>query len=67
MEKCYDFFKCKKTECVIQTNNHLVCWDVDEALCDSYNSDLDLLQKLFESKKEYCELCLYYQEHNNEE
>ena len=66
MEKCYEFFKCKKTECIVHKNN-MNCWDVEGTLCDAHNNDLKLLQKLFENKKEYCKLCLYYQAYENKE
>jgi hypothetical protein len=66
METCYDYFDCTKTECTIQKNKKLKCWEVEDTLCDTHNNDLKLLQKLFESKKEYCELCFYYQTYNKE-
>ena len=64
MEKCYEFFKCEKTECIVHKNNNLNCWEVENTLCASHNNDLNLLHKLFESKKDYCKFCFYYQDCN---
>lgn len=62
MEKCFEYFGCKKTDCIIfgmdkNTNN---CWDIEETLCNHPNPDI--FKKLVISK---CKLCLYYQSLNS--
>lgn len=67
METCYQFFKCKKTECVAHKADGLKCWEIDGSLCSAHNDDLNILQTLFEDKKEYCKLCFYYKYRNDKD
>lgn len=56
MEKCYEYYSCKETDCIMfkKDENTINCWDFDETLCNHAN--LDVFKKLHLSK---CELCLY--------
>lgn len=57
MEKCYEYFDCKKTECtVFQHKGKKVCWETENTLC-FFPPLTPLIQGV--SQKEKCDFCLY--------
>ncbi|MDF1577603.1 MAG: hypothetical protein P1P81_04060 [Desulfobulbales bacterium] len=63
VDKCYDFFDCRKTECpMFIEGEERNCWDVPDTSCllveDGESLEIDGDQKFF------CKNCLYY-EHVN--
>ncbi len=67
MEKCYEYFNCKQTQCSRrrQANNNLQCWEVEDALCYKHSNFLIALREEGKSKIEFCKFCSYYKEHYN--
>ena len=58
MEKCYDYYSCKKTNCIMfkLDANNINCWDIEGTLCNHpYIEKLDI---------DRCKLCLYYKSVN---
>lgn len=57
MEKCYDYFDCKKTECVMfQNKDDQPCWNTERTLC--FFPPLTPLVEAV-NEKEKCDYCLY--------
>ncbi len=56
METCYDYFACKKTECIMfQSKSDKPCWDTPGTLCCF--PTMKLIENAAESDK--CNFCLY--------
>lgn len=65
MEECYEFFACKKTDCIKRSINNQPCWEVEGTLCATHGVDIKELQKGLGSKLEVCKYCIYYTDHIN--
>lgn len=61
MEKCHEYYDCKRSECIMFENDskYLNCWDLDDTLCN--HSHLYSLEKIGIDK---CKLCLYFKSVN---
>ena len=66
MEKCYEFFDCKKIDCIRHKTDEIQCWEIDGTWCDVRNDDFKLIQAKIGSKKEACKVCTYYQKYYKE-
>ena len=56
MEKCYEYFDCKSTDCAIKTNKiEIKCWESNETLCHSEH--MENIEKRVDNK---CNYCIYY-------
>ena len=67
MEKCYEYFGCQLTECIMQTNNITTpCWDTQGTLCNYSPLEVVLEENPNLRKQAACEIagCLYYQRMN---
>lgn len=62
MEKCYEYFDCKKTDCIMFTKDLITynCWEIDETLCN--HPQHKIFEKL-DLKK--CDVCIYYKSLNS--
>ena len=59
MEKCYDYFDCNKTECVIfQNKGDKPCWDTEGTLC-FFSALTPIIETNNENENEKCDYCLY--------
>jgi len=57
MEKCYEYFDCNKTECIMfQKNGDQHCWETEGTLC--FFLPLTSITKAV-NQKEKCDFCLY--------
>jgi len=57
MEKCYEYFDCKLTDCFLYKNENLNCWDYsDKTLCNNHN-----FEEYIEIK---CSVCIHYIKHH---
>ena len=57
MEKCYDYFGCDKTECIMfQNEDNKPCWDIERTLC-FFSPLAPIIEANNENKK--CDYCLY--------
>lgn len=57
MEKCYEYFDCKKIECIVfQDKTDKPCWETEETLC--FFQPLAPIIK-DSNEKEKCDFCLY--------
>ena len=67
MQKCYEYFDCKQTECVMfESKETRACWEVDTINC--HNDGIEGFGKITpEAKKKLCEVCQYYKEMNGDE
>ena len=57
MEKCYDYFGCDQTECIMfQNMDDQPCWDTEGTLCF-----FTLLTPIIEvtNENQKCDFCLY--------
>ena len=66
MEKCYEYFECKKMKCIRRKINDKQCWEIEDTRCEVQNEFILILRKANGSKIEACKLCLYYQYYNTE-
>ena len=58
MEKCYEYFACSKTDCIMfKENNQKYCWDCEGTLCNHDKATISYFDRLNIDK---CKLCLYY-------
>lgn len=63
MEKCYEYFACRQTECVMRNSgNNVKCWEMEETLCHSEH--LQILERLHKDK---CNYCIYHQQNGPRE
>ncbi len=61
MEKCYDYFDCDKTECIMfQDKSDKPCWDTEGTLC-FFSPLTPIIEANNGSKK--CDYCLYKSAH----
>ncbi len=59
MEKCYDYFGCDKTECIMfQKKDDQPCWDTKETLC-CFTLLTPIIEVINESENQKCDFCLY--------
>lgn len=57
MEKCYEYFDCQNTECVmLQNNGCQPCWKTEGTLC-FFSPFTPLVEEV--NDKEKCDFCLY--------
>ena len=57
MEKCYNYFNCKKTECVMfQNKGEQSCWETEGTLC-FFPPFKSIIEET--NQKEKCNFCLY--------
>lgn len=57
MEKCYDYFDCNKTECVMfQDKDQKQCWETKGTLC-FFPPLIPIVEEV--NHKEKCDFCLY--------
>ncbi len=58
MEKCYEYFACTKTDCIMfkKDSKECNCWDYEETLCNHPYIDSLNIDK--------CKICLYYRSVN---
>lgn len=63
-EPCYEYFDCKKVDCVRRTLPAKQCWEIDDVQCQSHSKAFADIKKRFKSKLEACKVCMYYQEYN---
>lgn len=57
MEKCYTYFNCDKTECIIfQNKDEKICWETEGTLC-FFKQLTPIIKEA--NKKEKCNYCLY--------
>ena len=54
MEKCYEYFKCKKKDCPAFDENQN-CWETENTLCN--DPSVEVIVKYNKNK---CEYCQYY-------
>ena len=59
MEKCYEYFGCRKTECPMYRRKDVNCWELEETLCFGDNNEF-IKSKLFGTGKKKCDICIYY-------
>ena len=56
MEKCYEYFGCKKTECIVYKNlSDKPCWETEGTLC--FFEPIQVIDDTNEKAK--CDFCLY--------
>lgn len=57
MERCFEYFNCKKTDCIAHNKtNETKCWDLKDTQC---------VHPLFEHLKvKKCSICLYFKTTN---
>lgn len=57
MEKCYQFFRCRKKDCPAYENkDQTECWELEDTLCNSPHQEI-----MQNHKKSKCHYCHYYQ------
>ncbi len=56
MEKCYEYFDCKQTECVMFQKGDQPCWKTEGTLC-FFQPITPLVEEV--NYKEKCDFCLY--------
>jgi len=66
MEKCYEFFNCKNTDCEVRKHSDKHCWGVvgNRERC-LYHLGMDASD--FDDTKETCEMCCIYYEYAKKE
>ena len=58
MEKCYEYFACSKSDCVMfSEKSGKPCWEVPNTLCSHDLVDMKMYKKLGLNK---CNSCMYY-------
>jgi len=59
VEKCYEYFACAKTDCVMYSDsNSKNCWEIEGTLCNS--PSVGTIKDLLESKdRNKCHYCIY--------
>jgi len=59
MEKCFEYYACTKTDCIMHSSQScLNCWDVKDTL--NHSSDLESLNDKFSEKGfSKCTFCIY--------
>jgi hypothetical protein len=58
MEKCYEYFACKKEGCpAYGSKDRLECWEIEDTHCNKHNPLLEIMRKY---QKDICKHCLYY-------
>ncbi len=61
MDSCYNYFQCKKYDCVMHgKDDESKCWNTRGTLCNSIGQEL-----IIESKKDKCQYCIYYKKAKN--
>jgi len=62
MEKCYEYFACKQTDCIMH-NNHTnqYCWEAEGTLSNTPGMD-SITSRLNNSGVNKCTYCIYKQE-----
>jgi len=64
LEKCYEYFACRRTDCVRHKFEDKKCWEIDGTLCDTHDEVTKVMQEEGENKSEICKLCIYYRQNN---
>jgi len=60
MEKCFEYLKCSRTDCIMYgKTDDTKCWGVDGTLCN--HPGMELMKKMDEYK---CAYCIYYKAAN---
>lgn len=58
LEKCYEYFKCTKVECILYgKEGNIRCWETEGTLCSSEGIEIIMEE---EGKMEACKNCSYY-------
>lgn len=61
MDKCYEYFDCKKYDCVMRSQKEEIkCWELEGTLCHSEH--LNLLEEMAGDK---CLYCIYHKSMHN--
>jgi len=59
MEKCYEYYGCKRSDCkMAQNTDDIQCWELENTPCHS--DTLGLLIKEGRRKEDICMVCTYY-------
>ncbi len=59
MERCYEYFGCKRADCkIFQNTDNRQCWDLEDTPCHS--DTLGLLIQEGRRKEDICKVCTYH-------